>query len=180
MTRRCPSPFSSLTTLSWPEMALTNASSNSVTVAGSGNLIQDNFGCPGVVQLGVDPQLDLLNLNPPGDTPTMALLSGSTAIGQADPNAAPAIITDQRGVQRKQTPDIGAYETAPPTADLSLTKAVSTTTAQPGDTITYTLVLTNKGPNDANSVSVTDALPTQLTFGSCTADAGGVCTFSSG
>jgi uncharacterized repeat protein (TIGR01451 family) len=53
-------------------------------------------------------------------------------------------------------------------------------TAQPGDTVTYTLSVSNAGPNDANSVTVSDTLPAQLTFVSCTAGAGGVCTFSGG
>jgi len=156
-----------------------------VTKSGAGNLVMSNGGCPGVV-VSADPQLGPLQLNtsnPPnsGDTPTMAIQNGvSPAVDAGDDTT--ALSTDQRGVTRPQGPhsDIGAYEAPPPSADLSIVKAVSSATAVPGDTVTYTLAVSNVGPNDANTVTVTDALPTQLTFVSCSADAGGVCTFSGG
>jgi uncharacterized repeat protein (TIGR01451 family) len=151
----------------------------SVTISGVGNLIQDNFGCPGAAVVGLDPDLGPLQLNAPGNTPTMALQTGSPAIQHAD--LATSLATDQRGIGRKGTPDIGAYETPPPTADLSIVKIVSSSTAVPGDTVTYTLSVHNAGPNDANSVTVTDTLPAQLTFVSCMESTGsGTCTFSSG
>ena len=153
----------------------------SVTVAGSGNLIQNNYGCPGVAVSGSDPKLGPLQLNTPGNTPTMALQPLSPAIGAADATLNTTLPTDQRGVQRKQTPDIGAYETPAPSADLSIAKTVSSAAAVPGDTITYTLAVVNKGPNDANTVTVTDALPSQLTFVSCTESTGsGTCTLGGG
>ncbi len=97
-------------------------------------------------------------------------------------DAGTSLSTDQRGVSRPQGAgfDVGAFEANAPAAHLSLSKTVSSTTAQPGDTLTYTLAVGNAGPNTANTVTVTDALPSQLTFVSCTADAGGICTFSSG
>lgn len=142
-----------------------------VTTTGSqANLIVNNSSCPQVT-VNTDPKLDSLKLNTPGDTPTMALLSGSPARDAADPGT--SLATDQRGVQRKDTPDIGAYETIPQ-ADLSLSKAVSKSTAKAGDAVTYTLTLTNLGPDTANSVTVTDNFPTALTFVSCSAP-GGSC-----
>ena len=151
----------------------------SVTVVGISNLIQDNYGCPGGKVLGLDPDLGPLQLNAGGNTPTMALQTGSPAINAADPGT--SLPTDQNGTQRKQTPDIGAFETPPPSADLSIVKTVSSATAVPGDTVTYTLSVHNAGPNDANSVTVTDNLPPQLTFVSCTENTGnGTCTFSGG
>jgi uncharacterized repeat protein (TIGR01451 family) len=157
------------------------------TPTGAGNLIMSNgtnsggFGaCPGVVVTS-DPQLGTLQPNAPGDTPTMAIQYGtSPAVDAADDDV--ALPTDQRGVSRPQGPhtDIGAYEAPAPTADLSIAKTRSSATAQPGDTVTYTLAVNNAGPNTANSVTVTDTLPSQLAFVSCTADAGGVCTFSGG
>jgi hypothetical protein len=53
-----------------------------------------------------NPQLGPLGSNG-GPTPTIALLSGSPAIGAAGPGKAPA--RDQRGVKRTD-PDLGAYE----------------------------------------------------------------------
>jgi uncharacterized repeat protein (TIGR01451 family) len=153
---------------------------NSVGTKGAGNLIlaMSNSGCPNVAVTS-DPQLGVLQVNSPGDTPTMAIQSGSSAADAGD-DAALAndnITTDQRGVPRPQGPhsDIGAFEAPPPSADLSLTKAVSSSTALVGDTLTYTLTVANAGPNVGNSVVVTDNLPSAVTFVSCGATGGGVC-----
>jgi uncharacterized repeat protein (TIGR01451 family) len=148
---------------------------NGVTAVGSGNLIVNNFGCPGMA-VTTDPLLGPLQLNAPGLTKTFELLEGSPAIGAAD--AATSLPVDQRGASRKPTPDIGAYETPLPTADLSLSKTISSNTAQPGDTLTYTLTLSNAGPKPGNSVAVTDSWPSQLTFVSCGASGGGTCGFT--
>lgn len=48
--------------------------------------------------------------------------------------------------------------------DLKLTKAVDKTTAKPGDTVVYTLTVTNSGPDAATGVQVTDKLPAGVTF----------------
>jgi uncharacterized repeat protein (TIGR01451 family) len=154
--------------------------SGSVTTDGStGNLIVNNGGCPNVAVTS-DPMLDSSpNLNTPGDTPTIALLSGSPAIGAGDPSLNTILRTDQRGVPRKDTPDIGAYE-AVPIADLSLSKAVSPSTAKAGDTVTYTLTLNNIGPDTANDIAFADFLPTALTFVSCSASGGATCSSQGG
>lgn len=65
---------------------------------------------------------------------------------------------------------------APLSADLSLTKTTNATTAPAGSTITYTLTLTNAGPNAASNVVVTDVLPASLLFLSINAPAGFTCT----
>jgi len=157
-----------------------------VNKVGAGNLIMSNGGCPGVVVTS-DPQLGPLQLNtsnPPnsGDTPTMAIQYGTSPAVEAGDDST-ALATDQRGVSRPQGPhsDIGAYEAPPPSTDLSIVKSVSSATAVPGDTVTYMLAVNNAGPNTANSVTVSDTLPTQLTFVSCTESTGtGQCTYSGG
>jgi uncharacterized repeat protein (TIGR01451 family) len=58
---------------------------------------------------------------------------------------------------------------------LSLSKTDGVTTAVPGDTLTYTLVVADTGPVDAAGTSVTDTLPAHTTFVSATATGG---TFS--
>ncbi len=59
----------------------------------------------------------------------------------------------------------------PQQADLALTKSVSNATPNVGDTITFTLTLTNHGPDAANNVQVIDLLPAGLTFVSATPSA---------
>jgi uncharacterized repeat protein (TIGR01451 family)/fimbrial isopeptide formation D2 family protein len=51
-------------------------------------------------------------------------------------------------------------------ADLSLTKAADATSATVGSEVTYTLVLTNNGPDNATGVVVRDQLPVGLTYDS--------------
>ena len=46
-----------------------------------------------------------------------------------------------------------------PLADLNATKAVDRTTAQPGDTLAYTVTARNAGPGKAVGVKITDSLP---------------------
>ena len=52
----------------------------------------------------------------------------------------------------------------PQQADLALAKTVSNPTPNVGDTVTYTITLSNNGPNDATSVQVTDLLPAGVSF----------------
>jgi len=88
----------------------------SVLVQGAGNLIVNNgsgtgqfSSCPGAV-IKSDPQLLPLQLNSPGNTPTMAIFPTSPAANNAD--SATSLPTDQRGVARPQGGgfDIGAFE----------------------------------------------------------------------
>ena len=58
-----------------------------------------------------------------------------------------------------------------PSADLSLTKT-GPASVTPGTSLSYALVVTNTGPNEAAGVSVTDVTPPGLTFVNTT----GACT----
>ncbi len=80
-----------------------------VQASGSGNLIGNNSGCPGVVS-SADPLLGPLQRNSPGLTPTMAITAASPALDAADP--ATSLASDQRGLDRPQGNgfDIGAFE----------------------------------------------------------------------
>ncbi len=49
-------------------------------------------------------------------------------------------------------------------ADLSLTKSISTDTPAIGDFITYTIIARNAGPNAAFNVEVTDTMPSTVTY----------------
>lgn len=60
------------------------------------------------------------------------------------------------------TPDVTSFtSTVATSADLSVTKS-GPNTITAGSTATYTIVLTNKGPSDAQTVNLTDTLPPNL------------------
>jgi uncharacterized repeat protein (TIGR01451 family) len=60
----------------------------------------------------------------------------------------------------------------PQQADLALAKTVSNATPNVGDTVSFTITLTDLGPAAATNVQVTDLLPTGLTFVSVTPSKG--------
>ena len=61
------------------------------------------------------------------------------------------------------TVDFGVVPPLPKT-DLSLSKTVDKTSVKPGDTVIYTLTISNAGPDAATKVQVTDQLPTGLVW----------------
>ncbi|HEX9168136.1 MAG TPA: choice-of-anchor Q domain-containing protein, partial [Roseiarcus sp.] len=98
--------------------------------AGAGNLIMQNgvgnapdgpfLPCQGVTKTS-DPHLGPLQMNSPGNTPTMAIVPGSSAFNSADQKT--SMLVDQRGVTRPQQGpsrppqggfDIGAFEARSP------------------------------------------------------------------
>jgi uncharacterized repeat protein (TIGR01451 family) len=70
----------------------------------------------------------------------------------------------------------GAIEV--PEADLSITKTDFPDSVTVGNNLTYTVTVTNNGPATATSVIVTDNLPAETTYVSCSSTGGGVCTGS--
>ena len=62
-------------------------------------------------------------------------------------------------------PEPGPYPPAPASADVAITKkAQGTAPVAPGETFTYVLTVTDKGPSPAKNVKVTDKLPKALVF----------------
>ncbi|HKO54822.1 MAG TPA: Calx-beta domain-containing protein [Thermoanaerobaculia bacterium] len=57
-------------------------------------------------------------------------------------------------------------------ADLSITKTTAATGVAPGGTISYTITVTNNGPQAATAATVTDVLPPNTTFNSVTPSQG--------
>src|SRR4029450_5076815 len=67
------------------------------------------------------------------------------------------------------TPNNSASATeTPQRADLALVKTVDNATPNVGDTIAFTVTLTNNGPDPATNVQVADLLPLGLTLVSAT------------
>ncbi len=97
---------------------------------------------------------------------THALLSGSPALEGA--LCVSGLTTDQRG-QTRPNPvatfcDIGAYESnLAADRDLSIHKSVNPTTAQAGDTITYSLTFSNAGLGLATGLLISDIIPVSVT-----------------
>jgi uncharacterized repeat protein (TIGR01451 family) len=121
---------------------------------------------------------------------TMPLLIGSPALNLGAPGTPDGIspnceATDQRGIARPQPGggrcDVGAVEDLtgngiPASSDLSLTVSGAPNPVNSGATLTYTIVVTNNGPDPTANVVVTDVLPAGVTFSSASAS----CTNSSG
>jgi len=62
------------------------------------------------------------------------------------------------------------------TADLAISKTAAPNPVIAGSNLTYTITITNNGPDAAESVTVTDILPEATTLISCGATGGGVCS----
>ena len=77
-----------------------------------------------------------------------------TASDQYDPNSRNG---NDDGDQSED--DEANASIVPQMADLSIEKTVSTTNANVGETITFTVTVTNAGPDDATNVEVLDKLP---------------------
>ncbi len=97
------------------------------------------------------------------NTATVAVPTGTT-----DPGPGPNSATDS--------------DVLNPIADLSVTKDDATTTATPGASTTYTIVVTNDGPSPAIDTVVADAVPTGATAlaWTCAPSVGANCDVVSG
>lgn len=157
------------------------------------NLVGNNNGCTLAAAIGdtfgssaapIDPLLGPLSDNG-GLTLTHALLGtgspalnkGNTAVPGSGGTACEA--EDQRGTLRTVNApcDIGAVES--PIADLGITLTDSADPSLPGDTLVYTIEITNTGPDNATGLVMTDALPAGVNFIGATGS-GWACTQSSG
>ena len=68
------------------------------------------------------------------------------------------VTTDLDGTPRDANPDLGAYE-AGALGVLQVVKGAFATLLNPGDTVTYTVVVTNAGTSGMTHVALTDTLP---------------------
>ena len=144
--------------------------------------------------INTDPLLGPLQDNG-GPTFTHALPVGSPAIDAGNPSGCTDIdgvtdlTTDQRGFTRPMDGDgdgdavcdIGAYEygaVLSSGADLSVTKSDSPDPVDEGDSLSYTVIVTNNGFDSATGVTLMDTLPKGVTFVSATPSQGS-CSGSS-
>ena len=162
----------------------------STTLTSQGhNLIGISDGCtivPGagdIIGTGVapvDPMLGLLQNNG-GPTFTHALRPGSPAANAGDPGApgtggTTCEATDQRGAGRPDPVfgvcDVGAFEGMLALANLSVAQTDMPDPATFGQNITYTITVTNNGPDTAPGVTVSDMMPNATGFVSATPSQG--------
>ncbi len=114
-----------------------------VTKAGSGNIIITNdtaanaCPCDPCVVTTNDPNLGVLQLNAPGNTPTMAIDTSSSAFDAGDDGT--CLDFDQRGISRPQSAhcDIGAYEVGCSTITCPADITQSNDPGQCGANVTY-------------------------------------------
>ena len=106
-----------------------------------------------VIQATVDTTGQVVN--------TAEIISSS----QADPDSTP-------GNNDPNEDDQASVPLAPQLVDLALTKMLDNSNPNVGDTIAYTLELTNEGPSTATGVQVTDLLPNGITFASAVPSVG--------
>jgi uncharacterized repeat protein (TIGR01451 family) len=163
-----------------PSRTLSPSSSNNIVGVDS-NVIgisndDVNGNQVGTAGTPVDPLLGALADNG-GPTFTHALTNLSPAIDTGnnafalDQNSV-ALTTDQRGTGfprfENSVVDIGAFEKTfvppPPSADLSVLKAVGSEESPADRDVVYTITVTNAGPNDAATVVLQDPLPLDMTF----------------
>ncbi|HKV25381.1 MAG TPA: C25 family cysteine peptidase [Candidatus Acidoferrum sp.] len=71
------------------------------------------------------------------------------------------------------------FVASPTQADLAISKTASPDPVDQGTNLTYTLQVTNNGPAPALNVTVTDPIPSEVTYGSV-ATTQGTCTFNAG
>jgi uncharacterized repeat protein (TIGR01451 family) len=88
-----------------------------------------------------------------------------TAVDQADSDSTP-----NNSVASED--DQAAVSVTPQVADLSIVKTVSDTTPDIGDSVTFTVTLSNAGPDSATNVVILDTFPTGMTLVSATASQG--------
>ena len=103
-------------------------------------------------------------------TPQTLLMQATVASPSAQTNTASISHSDEFD---PTTANNSASATVSPLqADLAIAKAVSNGTPAVGDTISYTVTVSDLGPGDATNVSVLDLLPAGLTFISATPSQG--------
>ena len=100
-----------------------------------------------------------------------------TASSVPDPDST---VNNDGGARTASEDDEAIVSVRPVSADLSLNKSVSNASPNVGDNVTFTLSVTNAGPNDATGVVVKDYLPAGMTWVSGGSNAAGTVTWNVG
>ncbi|RED26821.1 putative repeat protein (TIGR01451 family)/gliding motility-associated-like protein [Flavobacterium cutihirudinis] len=140
-----------------------------VNYSSSAGLYENTFGIwnVGTIASGVSESLIIdVKVLPTGNYVNTAQVTASSL---PDPNSAP---NNDDGDQSEDDEDSATITPIQPAADLSLTKTVSNPTPLVGSFVTFQIITTNSGPQDAANVTVTDLLPSGYTYSSFNATSG--------
>ena len=105
-------------------------------------------------------------------------LTITATVNAPTPPALPATLTNTATVTGADEPDpnpgnnTGTATETPQYADLAVTKTTSNVTPNVGESITYTITLTNNGTATATGVELTDTLPSNVSYVSASAASG--------
>lgn len=124
------------------------------------------------------------NAGPHTVTCTIGTLSASISVTitvTPQPDAVPSVTNSVSVSATEFDPDTTNNSdteetTVNPVADLSVTKSDSPDPVTYGQNVTYTVTVTNSGPNAATNVTLTDTLPANIAFVSASAG----CTYNAG
>ena len=172
-------PHSAANPVTFTEVIPTNTTFQSVTISG----VTTNWTCP--APSGTPLTLTCTK------TSTLASLASTTFTVVVQVNAGTAagtIITDAASATSAtadptsiNNTNITATTTVAGTgsADVSVNMTGTPSSVSQGDTLTYTLTVNNGGPNTATNVTLTDPLPSGVTYASVSTTAG-TCSQASG
>ncbi len=105
-------------------------------------------------------------------TTTVAAAGGVATFGDLSIDSAGAGYT-LRSTSGGLTPvESAAFDVLTNNVDLKVSMTVSETQAAEGDTVTYTITVTNLGPRTATGVEITDELPSRVSYVSASATQG--------
>jgi uncharacterized repeat protein (TIGR01451 family) len=124
------------------------------------------YNSSSATQAGYATNDDLWNtlsiINGASETLTITAIVDAGTNGNTIENTARLVTVDQTDIDITNNLDkVTIYVGS---TDLGITKSVSDPTPNVGDTVTYTLTVTNNGLNNATGVDVTDILPSGVTY----------------
>ena len=120
------------------------------------------------IEVAGDVTCDLGNLAS-GDNATVAIVTIPRAVGTITNTAS---VTGNEADPSTGDNSVLEVTTVDPAANLAITKSGSPDPVVRAMDLTYILTVTNKGPSDATGVTLTDTLPSGVTFASSTASQG--------
>jgi uncharacterized repeat protein (TIGR01451 family) len=117
--------------------------------------------CPASGSGDIDADVDLAVAGTATFTLTAVLAPEATgSLSNTASISAPAGVSDPAAANNVSTDT----DSLAPAADLSLTLSDSPDPVAQGGTLSYTIVVTNLGPSSSSAMSVTDALPAEVSF----------------